>query len=410
MDNLFSKYESVDSPSKYKYASKKQNKLDRLIELMDIQPFTNISIKETKISDNDDNWFSVSDDLEEDQPNYKQMSLQQVLDKSGLNQYVKITSGYRSQNIGTAGSRSWHKKKNEYGLSMAYDITPKNGISFDDMFKKIKGSQIMTDWLRANNFNINDETDAATLRRTGGTGAHFHIGPDKFNVRKAQSGLDFKKLLSYYQPVSLNDNENINKIKISSKPKESDNIFSLYAPSKSTTTKVSDDSDDDREWFIEIPQTSQEKQKREFTNYAGYNKFSRDFDAYGTDDIFKNHKNFWSQLAATESSFKPTAQNKSGAYGYFQLMPQSCSGRDIPTQFNDAAKLMKSHMRVLSQVLTEDDIKKAKQKGITEEGIMAGAWLGGPKGVRDALRGISDSKDSNGTSVMSYMKKFSSNK
>lgn len=408
MNELFSKYESVESTNKYKSNNKRQNKLDRLIELIDIQPFTNISIKEAETPD--DNWFSVSNDIQEEQPDYKRMSLQQVLDKSGLNQYIKITSGYRDHNIGTAGDRSWHKKKNEYGLSMAYDITPKNGMSFDDMFVKIKDSQIMKDWLKANNFNINDETDAATLRRTGGTGAHFHIGPDKFNVRKAQSGLNFRKLLSFYQSVGLDNSNSTNKIKISSKPKEIDNIFSLYTQNKSSAIKADNDSDDDREWFIEIPQASQGKSKHEFASYAGYNKFNRDFDMYGTDDIFKDHKNFWSQLAATESSFRPTAQNNSGAYGYFQLMPQSCSGKDIPTQFNDAAKLMKSHMRILSQALTEDDIKKAKQKGITEEGIMAGAWLGGPKGVMDALRGISNSKDSNGTSVMSYMKKFSNNK
>ena len=38
---------------------------------------------------------------------------------------------------------------------------------------------------------------------------------------------------------------------------------------------------------------------------------------------------------------------------------------------------------------------------------MAGVWLGGPGGVKTALRSQGNAKDSNGTSVMSYMKKFS---
>ena len=61
----------------------------------------------------------------------------------------------------------------------------------------------MQQWLSQNGFNINDETDAATLKRTGGTGAHFHIGPDKFNIRKAQYGLDTSNMFSAYKAVEL---------------------------------------------------------------------------------------------------------------------------------------------------------------------------------------------------------------
>lgn len=84
-------------------------------------------------------------------------------------------------------------------------------------------------------------------------------------------------------------------------------------------------------------------------------------------------------------------------------MPQSRTGADVASQFKDAEKLMTSHMSLIN----DEDRKLAKQKGITEEGLMAGVWLGGPGGVKKALRSQRNAKDSNGTSVMSYMKKFS---
>lgn len=105
----------------------------------------------------------------------------------------------------------------------------------------------------------------------------------------------------------------------------------------------------------------------------------------------------------SESGFRPYVMNKEGAYGYFQIMPASRTGESIKTQFEDAARLMKSHMGMIDT----DDRRLAKQQGITEEGIMAGVWLGGPRGVKRALRGKGNAKDSNGTSVMGYMIKFS---
>ena len=86
---------------------------------------------------------------------------------------------------------------------MAYDIIPMQGETFDSIFQKIKENSAMQQWLSQNGFNINDETNAATLRRTGGTGSHFHIGPDKFNVRKAQYGLDVSSLFTKYNSSEI---------------------------------------------------------------------------------------------------------------------------------------------------------------------------------------------------------------
>lgn len=131
--------------------------------------------------------------------------------------------------------------------------------------------------------------------------------------------------------------------------------------------------------------------------------FDSDFQKFGTSKIFSDHKNFWKRLAFSESSLNSQASNKSGAFGYFQIMPQSRTGADVASQFKDAEKLMTSHMSLIN----DEDRKLAQQKGITEEGLMAGVWLGGPGGVKKALRSQGNAKDSNGTSVMSYMKKFS---
>lgn len=63
-------------------------------------------------------------------------------------------------------------------------------------------------------------------------------------------------------------------------------------------------------------------------------------------------------------------------------------------------------MNNLMGSLSEEDRQLARQRGFSEEALMAGVWLGGPGGVKKALRGKGNAKDSNGTSVLQYMKKF----
>ena len=183
--------------------------------------------------------------------------------------------------------------------------------------------------------------------------------------------------------------------------------YGLYIPQSAPETKQENNkiSQDNEEWFSHDDNESNTviNQKRNSYKETTIGQFDSDFNMYGKDSIFTQHKAFWKNLAKAESGFRPYVRNKEGAYGYFQIMPSSRTGESIKTQFEDAARLMKQHM----SMITSDDRKIARQKGITEEGLMAGVWLGGPLGVKRALRGKGNAKDSNGTSVMGYMLKFS---
>ena len=423
MDELFSTYKAVEPMLVQEEIEvpdlNTTSRYDTFLETLNRYRETQAQKQpEAQKQDDNQNWFSntkirqpaISTPTTPATVDYTTKDLQTMLNEQGLDKYIRITSGFRDHNVGKAGNKSNHRKKNKHGHSMAYDIAPAQGETFDSIFQKMKENPAMQQWLSQNGFNINDETDAATLRRTGGTGAHFHIGPDKFNIRKAQSGLDTSSMFSAYKAVEL-------PIKPIAKPVlpnieyTSAGIPDTYIGNSASIQQSKEQPDDNQSWFSntklrETPTGStpvvQTKQKE---NEAAINSptFDSDFQKFGTSKIFSDHKNFWKRLAFSESSLNSQASNKSGAFGYFQIMPQSRTGADVASQFKDAEKLMTSHMSMIN----DEDRKLAQQKGITEEGLMAGVWLGGPGGVKKALRSQGNAKDSNGTSVMSYMKKFS---
>lgn len=416
MNELFSTYKSVEPLQ-----------IEKEVEIPDFKSrydsfLENLNRYKTKKKDNNEltednqNWFgntsitqvsssmAPSSSTTTQQPDYTSKDLQTMLQEQGLDKYIKITSGYRDHNIGKAGSKSNHRKKNQHGLSMAYDIIPMQGETFDSIFQKIKENSAMQQWLSQNGFNINDETDATTLKRTGGTGAHFHIGPDKFNVRKAQYGLDVSNLFTKYNSSEID--KPTDKI-VMPNQELIQQSYSLNAISGNNNKEEGRTQGSDQDWFnpetISTNSSEQALRRANNSNMASNTSFDQDFQKYGVNPIFTKHKEFWRKLAFSESSLNSQASNKSGAFGYFQIMPQSRTGTDVASQFKDAEKLMTSHMSLIN----DEDRKLAQQKGITEEGLMAGVWLGGPGGVKKALRSQGNAKDSNGTSVMSYMKKFS---
>lgn len=197
--SLFASYESVQPINKKTYFPKINN--DSLLDILNDYSDDVYYYSQPKVENNEQpnlpkqDWFTVKSLSKEqtDPTDYTSMDLQTILNQSGLNSKIRITSGYREKNI---NPNSNHGKKNEYGHSMAYDIVP-IGISFDEMYKLLKGNDLVNKWLFANGFNINDETSAETLKKTHGTGAHYHIGPDKFNIKTAKNGLKFE----YYESV-----------------------------------------------------------------------------------------------------------------------------------------------------------------------------------------------------------------
>lgn len=88
----------------------------------------------------------------------------------------KITSGYRPGAKTSNGTESWHSK------GYALDIIPLDGYSWEDLKNSFKNAIKTRTWMKNNKFGIIDETTNEMLRKTGGTGAHWHIGKDKLAI------------------------------------------------------------------------------------------------------------------------------------------------------------------------------------------------------------------------------------
>ena len=106
----------------------------------------------------------------------KPKSIADVFRDNGM--YIRVTSGYRGGSRTKQGNTSYHSQKDKYGNSRAYDIVPLDG-DFDKLREQIINSPKVLKWLKRHGFGILDETNPETMKKTGATGKHFHIGPDK---------------------------------------------------------------------------------------------------------------------------------------------------------------------------------------------------------------------------------------
>ena len=99
-----------------------------------------------------------------------------LLKDAGLN--VRVTSGYRPVGaVGTAGARSWHPRHG------AVDIVPQGDTTFEDIENVLHNHPVVRQYMLSHNLGLLDESGRTpeskeTMRRTGATGAHFHIGKD----------------------------------------------------------------------------------------------------------------------------------------------------------------------------------------------------------------------------------------
>lgn len=96
----------------------------------------------------------------------------------GVNGF-KVTSGYRGPNskVGKAGKRSGHARTLKDGSSGAIDIVPtdKSPAGWARLEQQLRSPEVQQ-FLAAFGGTILDERDAATMKKTGATGQHFHIG------------------------------------------------------------------------------------------------------------------------------------------------------------------------------------------------------------------------------------------
>lgn len=410
--DLFTSYASVYSSNHQPKSSDKKNDLKQLsrfgkfIQLMADSKYKDIvSGKKTDDIDDDD-WFN--DDMDEyytaNYQDNRKKQLSDILSETGLDKYVTITSSYRTQPIGTAGARSYHMQKNEYGNPLAYDITPASGYSFEYMSSKLTDNKEFMNWAKANGFHINDETSAAVLRRTGGTGPHFHIGPDAFNVIKKHAlggqiesePYDILSIRRLQQSGSLDQDwfkQQQEEQEQEQKPEESDEQHNPIQENIFDTNYT--------QYFTNL------NWKNKFNSYK-WNRFRKHFEQYATPEMKKN-AGFWFALADKESSFDPAAQAKgSKRVGYFQNLGQSAT--NIQKQFIDADTHMKSTLANMNPKV----FAIAKEQGISKTAILAASWLMGARGVKEYILAPAnkkkefDRKDGNGVHVSDYLRWFNS--
>ena len=86
---------------------------------------------------------------------------------------LRITSGTRP------GARTKQGKLSNHALGRALDITPVEGQTFEDLAEAIRNSPDLVAYMKKHGYGIYDETTPEALARTGGTGAHWHLGPDR---------------------------------------------------------------------------------------------------------------------------------------------------------------------------------------------------------------------------------------
>lgn len=86
---------------------------------------------------------------------------------------LRITSGTRPGARTKQGKQSWH------ALGRALDVTPIEGQTFEDLAEAIRNSPDLVAYMKEHGYGIYDETTPEALSRTGGTGAHWHLGPDR---------------------------------------------------------------------------------------------------------------------------------------------------------------------------------------------------------------------------------------
>lgn len=138
-------------------------------------------------------WKPLTNNQVSQNSNLANMSFEDLIKTYNLPIY--ISSGYRGKNgfrggKTKSGKQSNHNKLDEHGHPMAYDVQPlvngkvdKSDLAFANLRNILANNQDVKEWFRMRNWGILDETTPQMMARTGATGKHFHIGPDRAAVR-----------------------------------------------------------------------------------------------------------------------------------------------------------------------------------------------------------------------------------
>ena len=138
-------------------------------------------------------WKPLTNNQVSQNSNLANMSFEDLIKTYNLP--IQISSGYRGKNgfrggKTKSGKQSNHNKLDEHGHPMAYDIQPlvngkvdKSDSAFANLRNILANNQDVKEWFKMRNWGILDETTPQMIAKTGATGKHFHIGPDRAAVR-----------------------------------------------------------------------------------------------------------------------------------------------------------------------------------------------------------------------------------
>ena len=132
----------------------------------------------------------------------------------------------------------------------------------------------------------------------------------------------------------------------------------------------------------------------------------------------KDHTSFLNAIGHKESSNRYDAVNRLGYLGKYQFGRTTLKSLDIKTtkkeflsdpelQEEAMDRLLTENYKSLRRYITKYEGTVHNEVYITKSGVLAAAHLGGAGNVRRWFRRGTDFKDANGTSIVTYMKKFS---
>ena len=136
---------------------------------------------------------------------HEDISFKDLLKEEGIQ--VRVTSEYRSGN-----SKSWHSKKDEHGNSKAIDIVPLDG-DFDNLRNQIYSNPRIVNWLKTHRIGILEEITPDVMSKTGATGMHFHVGPDKWALRMSSMYINYDDIQASKKSASKSGQERLKYVK-----------------------------------------------------------------------------------------------------------------------------------------------------------------------------------------------------
>ena len=191
LSDLFVSYKPVTNYpyiEQFDYTNYIDSQNDPFIDTLQL-PIT----KQNKSNQGFAGWKPLTNNQVSQNSNLANMSFEDLIKTYNLP--IQISSGYRGKNgfrggKTKSGKQSNHNKLDEHGHPMAYDIQPlvngkvdKSDSAFANLRNILANNQDVKEWFRMRDWGILDETTPQMMAKTGATGKHFHIGPDRAAVR-----------------------------------------------------------------------------------------------------------------------------------------------------------------------------------------------------------------------------------